>query len=448
MTVITPPMPPCARENISGIDILRAFRRNAFEALPRSFLDEPVVRRAMPIRSLFVATSADAVRDIMIDHHEAFVKIPAVKRVLGPLIGNGLLASEGDAWKRQRHAMAPAFSPKQVDRLIVHIAPAADSALNRLETQSASPLQLLDFMQALSLDIAATAMFSTNVSEIGPAFGRLLNEYLHDLGKPSVGDFLFPWWLPTSKSLQRAVFRRRWLDFILPVVANRRREGSSNRHSPDLFDLLSSAHGEGQDDLIADEVTTMLLAGHETTALTLFWACTLLAQAPDLQNRLAEEALAADWPDQRNPACLPSLPFATAVVQETLRLYSPAHMSVRLAKRSQSVSNVSVSKGSMVVAPYWLIHRNPRLWRAPDSFSPDRFLNKPVDRFSFLPFGIGPHVCIGARLAMLESTYIIAKLLRNFELALTSTRPILPIATITTRPNHSPYFHIRPRKGT
>jgi cytochrome P450 len=447
MAALIPPMPPSARADISGIGILRAVRRNAYEAFPLSFLEKAVVRREMPVRPLVVATSGDAIRHVMIDHYEAFARVPALKRVLGPLIGKGLATSEGEAWRQQRHAMAPAFAPKHVNTLMVHIAPATENALRKLDAQRDMPLQVLEFMQLLSLDIAASAMFSVDMGAIGSGLRSLLNEYTADLGKVTLGDFLLPGWMPTLMSRRRAAFGRRWKAYMEPIVEGRRRAGSEGR-APDLFDMLIRAHGEADSQLIVDEVTTMLIGGHETTALTLFWACALLAQAPGLQQELAREAAAAEWPDEANPARVPALPLARAVVQETLRLYSPAYMSARLAGQAQTIAGTPVAKGSLVLVPFLLIHRNPDYWPRPDVFDPARFIDaKPADRFAYLPFGIGPHVCIGAQLAMLEATFVIARLFRDYELTLASPRPILPVANLATRPDHSPAFHVRRRRG-
>jgi cytochrome P450 len=217
----------------------------------------------------------------------------------------------------------------------------------------------------------------------------------------------------------------------------------------DLFDLLSEAHGPDSEDLLADEVSTMIVAGHETTALTLFWACTLLAGAPDWQAALAAEASCLDLSVEGAAASLPKLRFARAVVQEALRLYPPAFMTARFAKQSHEICGTNVPKGSMIFFPLWLLHRSPRLWARPAAFDPLRFLSgKEPDRFAYLPFGIGQRVCIGAQLAMFEATLAIALLMQKFTIAINGDQPILPVGTLTTRPDHAPAFVLRAAEST
>jgi cytochrome P450 len=190
----------------------------------------------------------------------------------------------------------------------------------------------------------------------------------------------------------------------------------------------------------------MIVAGHETTALALFWMCTLLAKAPRWQMALATEASRLDLSVEGAAASLPKLVLARAVVQEALRLYPPGFMTGRLAKQDQEICGTKVSKGSMIFFPFWLLHRSPRLWAQPATFDPSRFLSgAEPDRFAYLPFGIGQHVCIGAQLAMAEATLAIALLMQRFTIAIKGDRPVLPVGTITTRPDHAPAFILQVR---
>jgi cytochrome P450 len=174
--------------------------------------------------------------------------------------------------------------------------------------------------------------------------------------------------------------------------------------------------------------------------------CTLLAKAPEWQSMLAEEANRHDLSAAGAGKSLPQLEIACAVVQETLRLYSPGFMAGRLAKRSHEVCGVEVPEGSIVLVPFWLIHRTPQWWPNPTAFDPSRFLNNADPaRHTYLPFGVGRHVCIGAQLAMSEAILAIARLARQFTLTMLDERPVLPVATLTTRPDHAPRFVLQPR---
>jgi cytochrome P450 len=260
-------------------------------------------------------------------------------------------------------------------------------------------------------------------------------------------DVLLPDGVPTLLRARRALFRRRWIRLIRSIIELR--GDALHVGAPrDLFDLLREAHGSDSEELLADEVSTMIVAGHETTALTLFWMCTLLAKAPQWQTALAAEASHLDLSVEGAATSLPKLVLTRAVVEETLRLYSPAFMTGRLAKRSHEMCGTRVAEGSIVLIPYWLLHRNPRWWSNPEAFDPSRFLeDTKTDPLTYLPFGVGRHVCIGAQLAMSESILVMARLLRSFTIAMVSDRPVLPVGTLSTRPDHAPTFVLQAREA-
>ncbi|MFH6786201.1 cytochrome P450 [Methylobacterium sp. MA0201] len=231
------------------------------------------------------------------------------------------------------------------------------------------------------------------------------------------------------------------------VLAARREQGSGSA-ARDLFDLLIEAHGDSPGGLLADEVGTLIVAGHETTASTLFWACTLLAREPGLQDALAAEAAGLDLSEEGASASLPRLRLARAVTQETLRLYPPVYVIARRAARASTVEGTAIPAGSIVMIPTWVLHRNPRWWDRPETFDPGRFLDGPEpDRFVYLPFGAGPRICIGAQLAQAEAILVLARLMRGFRLSLAGDRPVLPVATTVMRPDHVPRFHLARRAG-
>jgi cytochrome P450 len=448
-----------ADDAIGGIGVLRAIRRNGFEAFPARCWEEPVVKLDTPFRPVVIAASPEAIRHVMLDHHRDYVRLAVGKRVMGPIVGNGLLVSEGEAWRNQRRAMAPAFTPQKIQALTGLIRDVAERACAELEAHRQQPANLFEFFQSVSLDIGATVMFSSDISAIGAELRSLLTFYMTRIGSPTVSDFLLPRWMPTVSSTRRALFRRSWRGLILQTIANRRagrqmigRElAPLSEHPLDLFDLLEQAHGNRPDDLLADEVSTMLVAGHETTALTLFWACALVARLPGLQRELASEAAGLDWgatPDARSAEIdVARLPLTKAVIQETLRLYAPGFLTARLAAETHRVGGRKIPKGAMVLIPFWLLHRNPHRWKAAASFDPRRFIDgPPPDRFDYLPFGVGPRVCIGAQLAITEATLVLARLLRDNTITALDDEMPLPVGRLSTRPSYSPRFSVSVRQ--
>ncbi len=447
MNAVTPPMPPMASDRVGGLQVLFTLRRNAFSAFPKRCLEEPVVKLRAVGRHLVLATAPEAIGHMMITHADDYVRLPFGRRVLGPIVGRGLLVSEGETWRQQRRAMAPAFTPRNVPVMSAHIMRCAEAACERLERTQGAPVDLLHELQSLSLEIAATSLFSMEAATFGAELRAMVSEYMSTVGRLYLTDVFLPDVIPTPARRRRAMFRKRWTKLIASIIDTRRRSGATDAPR-DLFDLLSQAHGSDRQDLLADEVSTMIVAGHETTALALFWTCMLLAKAPQWQSMLAEEACSEDLSAQASATSLPKLVVARAVVQESLRLYSPGFMAGRLATRSHQVCGVEVPEGSIVLIPFWLLHRSPQWWTRPTEFDPSRFLNDTdPERLTYLPFGVGRHVCIGAQLAMSEATLAIARLAQQFTMTLIDERPVLPVGTLSTRPDYAPKFVLRARHG-
>jgi cytochrome P450 len=328
-----------------------------------------------------------------------------------------------------------------------HIIRCVEVACDRLERTQGAPVNLLSEWQALTLEIATTSLFSLEASTFGPELRGMLSKYMATVGRLHLTDVLLPSGVPTPLRMRRALFRRRWSRLIRSIMQVRRR--AIHIGVPrDLFDLLSKAYGSSREDLLADEFATMVVAGHETTALTLFWMCTLLAKAPEWQTAIAAEVDCLDFSVQGAVKSLPKLGLTRAVVEETLRLYSPAFMTGRLATRTHEIGGTVVPANSVVLIPYWLLHRHPRWWSGPAAFDPSRFLNgsQPA-RFTYLPFGLGRHACIGAQLAIAEAVLAIARVVQQFTIAMPSERPVLPVGTLSTRPEYAPAFVLRNRQG-
>ncbi|SFU67983.1 Cytochrome P450 [Methylobacterium sp. 174MFSha1.1] len=442
-----PPAPPLA-ERVGWLGLLGAFRRNTLEAFPRACLDAPAVPIPLPGggRMVLLSTPAGA-RQVLLTGTEDFVRLPAGRRVIGPIAGRGLVLADGEAWRHQRKVLAPAFTPRTLPMMLRFVARSAEESCRRLEAGLGAPADLRSEMQRVALDIATTSMFSLETGALGAEIRALVSGYLDRLGKPTVADFLLPPGWPTPSSPRRALFRRRWLRLVRAVLEARRQQDAGGAPR-DLFDLLIEAHGDAPGGLLPDEVGTLIVAGHETTASTLFWACTLLAREPGLQDALAGEAAGLDLSETGVAGALPSLRLAKAVAQETLRLYPPVYVIARRAARASVVEGAEIPAGSIVMIPTWVLHRNPRWWDRPEAFEPARFLDRPEpDRFVYLPFGAGPRICIGAQLALAEATLVLARLARDFRLSLDDDRPILPVATTTVRPDHVPRFHLARRAG-
>ena len=448
---LVPPLREPPDRDPPTLAYLAALRTNGIGGWSRRAYAEPIVQRRIFGRRSFTLSDPDAIRHVLIENEANYARTSASVRILRPVLGDGLLISEGQDWRRQRRALAPAFTPKAVEELVPHIAGSVDAALADLgEAAARGPVDLFPALHGLALEIAGRTMFSMGMARHGPALRDLVTEYGERLARPHLLDMLLPLSLPAPLDFARARFRRRWIPVLDGIIAGRAAE-TAPRASRDLLDLLAAARdpvtGEGFPQAqLRDQVATMIMAGHETTAVALLWASYLLALAPEIQERVAEEAAGIELVG--GEALENRLPLTRAVIDETLRLYPPAFVIVRAARAADQVGGHAVAKGDVVVISPWVLHRHRRLWADPDAFDPARFLPgaPAVPRFAYLPFGAGPRVCIGAHFALTEATLALAKLVTRFRISLPEGTAILPAAVVTTQPDHAPAFTLHQRR--
>ncbi len=314
------------------------------------------------------------------------------------------------------------------------------------------PIDLLTAMQGLTLDIAGRSMFSLEMRAFGAALRRLLAEFAERFARPHLFDMLLPPSVPTLRDLRRRRFQARWMRLVEAIMHDRLREPQPDTPR-DLFDLLRAARdpetGAGfSAEQLRDQLATLLLAGHETTAVTLFWTLTLLAQSREEQERVAEEVRGVAFEPDAAMTVLPRLVRTRAVVSEALRLYPPAAVMAREAIGADRIGEFDLPPRALVMISPWVLHRHRRFWRDPDVFDPDRFMpDAPaVPRFAYLPFGAGPRVCVGAQFALTEAVLVLAMLVQRFEFALADTRPVQPVAIVTTQPDHRAPFRLVGRR--
>jgi unspecific monooxygenase len=426
-------------------------RENALLAFPPQAFEEDVVFRRFFGRQQVILNRPKGIHHILVEKPQNYGRTRGTIRMLRPLLGDGLLLSEGEDWKHQRRTVAPAFAPRTIPLLARHVAGAADAAITRLATSEEGKVDLLSAMQALALEIAGRSMFSVVMERHRPELRDLIMRYAAGLGRPTLLDFLLPLAIPSPRDLSRRRVRRHWVRLIGRIIAERR--GKACDAAPgDLFDLLSTGCNPetgapiSADDLV-DQVATLIAAGHETTGVALFWSLYLSAAAPAVQQRLAAEVTPLELGPAAADEALPRLVYTRAVVQEALRLYPPAYAIVRQARIDDDVDGIALPAGTIVFIAPWVLHRHRRLWARPDVFDPTRFLpGAPApDRFAYLPFGIGPRVCIGAQFALTEATLVLAKMIKAFEIGYADNVSVTPIGIITTQPDHPPKFCLRPR---
>jgi unspecific monooxygenase len=407
---------------------------------PEAFEEEVVVRNFFGRRQVILSRPA-SIHHILVDNPANYRRTPATIRMLRPLLGKGLLLSEGEDWRYQRQTVASAFTPRTIPMLARHIAQATGALIDELADCRGRPVDLLAEMQFLALEIAGRSMFSLAMDRHGAELRELVKGYAEHLGRPTLLDFLLPLPIPSPREFARRRFRRRWMALIGRLIAERR-ERASDGAPGDLFDVLSTE--ERDPDRLADQFATLITAGHETTAVALFWALYLVAAAPEAEARLAAEATPLDLGPDRAAEALPRLVYTRAVVQEALRLYPPAFTLARQARRADIAGGIPIPARAVVLIAPWVLHRHRRLWEQPEKFEPARFLpdSPPPERCAYLPFGMGPRVCIGAQFALTEATLVLAAMIRAFHIERADTEPVVPVAIVTTQPDHHPLFRL------
>jgi cytochrome P450 len=444
---LVPPSPPRAPENMTMFGRMAAMRVSPIGSWGQRAYEEDVIQGRFFGRSSFILNTPDAIRHVLVDNYENYTRTPTGLRVLRPMLGQGVLIAEGRAWKHQRRTLAPAFTPRAVGTLVPHMIGAIDETIATLKQQTRQPVDLREAMQFMTLEIAGRTMFSFGMDRHGATLRDFVMEYGDRLARPHMLDLMLPLSWPSPQDFRRARFRRRWTAFVGQLIAERRAAGKTEGAPPrDLFDLMVEARdpetGKAFSDAqLGDEVATMILAGHETTATALFWSLYLLALDPATQDQVAAEVTNSSLDN------IERLKFTRAVIDETMRLYPPAFLIARAAAGPDSVAGRQIRKRDVILMAPWILHRHEKLWRDPNAFIPQRFMapSPPPDRFAYLPFGVGPRICIGAHFALTEATLALAKLIGAFRVELIDKTPVTPVGVVTTQPDRSPMFIISPR---
>ena len=447
---LVPPSPPRAPDTMTAFGRMMAMRESAIGTWGQRAYEEDIIEGRFFGRGSFILNAPDAIRHVLVDNYENYVRTPAAIRVLRPMLGEGLLIAEGRAWKHQRRTLAPAFTPRAIMPLAPQMIAATDETIAKLRAASGEPVDLREAMQRMTLEIAGRTMFSFGMERHGAALRDFVMEYGQRLARPHFLDLLLPLGWPSPQDFSRARFRKRWTQFVAMLMAERRAAGKTEGAPPrDLFDLMGAARdpesGEPfTDEQLGDEVATMILAGHETTATALFWSLYLLALDPASQDELAAEVLGATV---NGALDIERLKFTRAGVDETMRLYPPAFLIARAAAGPDAIAGIPVKNRDVILIAPWLLHRHEKLWRDPNAFIPSRFMPgaPPPDRFAYLPFGVGARVCIGAHFALVEATLALAKIIGAFRIELLDREPVIPVGVVTTQPDRSPMFRITPR---
>ena len=318
----------------------------------------------------------------------------------------------------------------------------ADARLSLPNGSRGDRRDLVAEMMGLTLKIATHTLFDSDDTRDGAIVREQLTKSvrLFNLRFKSLLQFPPSW--PTPRNLQQRRITRALNAVIYRYIDERRRESLVGRH--DLLSLLLQARDEATDGSgmtdaqLRDEVMTLFLAGHETTAVVLSWAWFLICEHPEVDARLADEVRTKLGDRPLTVDDVPALKFTEAVILETMRLYPPAYLLGREALHDVTIAGHRIPKGVTVFMAQWVTQRDPRWWQEPESFRPERWLDgstKSLPKYAYFPFGGGPRVCIGNTFAMMETVVVLAELARRFRFERTGHEPLVPVPSITLRPD-------------
>jgi cytochrome P450 len=435
---------PSALGSKSLLGILALLRSDPLEMLRRALREpEDILRLRAGPETLYLLKRPEHIRHALVDNARNYEKPRRMIAALRMILGNGLVTSEGSFWLRQRRLAQPAFHRSNLASFAKAMAAATEHMLDGWmpAVDQQRPFDVAEEMSALTLRIISETVIGESLEDDVRRMGRAVktaNTYVHERG---FSLFPLPRRLPTSKN---RLFRRETaaLDDIIYRIIEKKRAHPNG--SLDLVTMLMGAKdaetGESMsDEQLRDEVMTIFVAGHETTATALSWTFYLLSKHPEVERRLRTDVstvLAGRLPELED---LQRLPVLDQVIKESMRLYPPVWILGRSALAPDEVGGVALPRGCIVIMSPYLTHRLPELWDNPEGFDPSRFVpegTRERPRFAYYPFGGGARQCIGDSFAMMEAQLILATVLRRVHLSLAPWQRVEPEPLITLRPRY------------
>jgi cytochrome P450 len=432
-----PPSPPPGW--IAGN--LLQYRRNPLEFLLRNAREiGDIVSFQVGPFTAYQFSHPDQIYEVLLGKADQLQKARIYKRGLSEFLGNGLLISDGDFWKRQRKLAQPAFHMKRINTYADVMVAYTQDLVKAWHT--GDTLNLSDEMMHVTLRIVAKTLFDTDIASSSDKVAEALEVMLHSVSEYSRNIIKLPEWVPTP-----ARRRKRWsietLDAIIMKIIQDRRASGEDRG--DLLSMLMQARDdEGaamSDQQLHDEALTIVLAGHETTANALTWTLYLLSQHPEIEAKLYEEVQQVLGDRTATLADVEKLTYTEQVVKEGMRLYPPAWSVARQIKKGERVEigGYEIPYGASIVVASYVTHRDPRWFPDPERFDPERFTperEKALPRYAYFPFGGGPRICIGNSFAMMEAKLILATIMQHHHLAHVPGHRVEPEPLITLRPKY------------
>jgi cytochrome P450 len=425
-----------------GLRGLPTLWRNYIETIPRPAYEEGLTRVRTRYSDVLLVCDPDLIGEILVEKADAFGRDPATRRSFRPVVGdNSIFVADGAEWRWQRRAVAPIFRHETILSFVPVFAAMAQRQIERWRTaEPDSPVDAAAAITRTTFDIIVESMLGGSASLDAERYSRALTENFETIPWHLIYDmFAVPEWMPFPN--RRSAMRSR--DFLhrdmRRLIAARRAKPSPQ---PDLLDLLLAARdpetGRTMSDAeVVNNLLTFIAAGHETTAVALTWTLWLLAKDQAAQQRVFDEVTDIAGSGAITAAHVDRLSFCRQVISEAMRLFPPAPGIGRQPNATVTLAGMQISPHTRIHIPVFALHRNVRLWDNPNAFDPDRFAPDKVkarSRYTFLPFGGGPRVCIGASFATIEAAVILAALIRAVRFRAVAGQKPRPVARVTLRP--------------
>jgi len=412
----------------------------------------PLFRIPLPLgQDLVMLAHPDAVEQVLRSRQENYRK-GSVYDGARLLLGNGLVTSEGDYWRRQRSLANPAFRPARIEQYLETMGACTREVISSWPPQAGPRIDAQAEMTRLTLAIAGRTLFGLDLSEQSERASRGFDTALAAIGRRGPANLQVPLWVPTPGNLR---FRRalRELDTIVYDIIRRLHAGQAENADQTLLGAYMAARdpesGEGMSDRqLRDEVVTLFLAGHETTASLLTWVLYWLARRPDIAERVTVEIDRHILNDNPCSGDLKALEYTARFVHEVLRLYPPAWTIARNAVSEDVILGYRIPAGAIVMLSPYLAHRWEEIWPDPLRFNPDRFTPEAVKGrhpFAYFPFSLGPRICIGMQFSLLEARLVLALILRRFNVEPLDEPEIACVAAGTLRPDQTIWIRLARR---
>lgn len=445
----TRPRPPAPEplETLPGLlTFLRIFRESPIAALTREHFESPIVVSRTAIGTLAVVSEPKAIRRVLLENAANYRRDRVQQKLMELPFGTSVLAAGGDQWRRQRRHIGPAFTPKRIAAYAQGTAAAANALMTRWsDLEAGSRLDIAREMDRAVVDVLAQTLFADGFPGDSDEILRKAGLHFDCVARISPLDLLgAPGWVPRFGRWRHRPILNYFAGMADAMAETRRRKSAGKRSSTrsDLVAVLlrpkkANAHNGLSEDEIKANIFTFFAAGFETSALGLAWALYLLSIDPEWRERIEAEA-DRELPDGHFvEGSLERLTATRAVVEETLRLYPPIPAINRQAIGADELAGEPMAPGTFVIVSPWVLHRHRLLWQEPDLFDPSRFepgRREAIDRFAFLPFGVGPRTCIGGSYAMQTMTILLATIVRRYRLDLAPGHRVWPLHRVALVP--------------